>query len=98
MPPDEDVSTPEVVRWLKRIDGRLDELGRNVVSREVYDVRNKATDEALAELARHVERVEKALDRHQREHAQTWQSWVQPTVLSLIASGIAVALSQIIGG
>ena len=41
MPPDEDVSMPEVVRWLKRIDGRLDELTRSFVSREVFDVQDR---------------------------------------------------------
>ena len=91
----------EFSRLADAIEGltrRFDGLDEKYVPRREQELRDGGVAAQLEDHAKRIAALDKSLDRHYREHGQTWRSWVQPSVLSLIASGIAVALSQIIGG
>ena len=83
---------------VKELTNRFDGLDEKYVPRREQVLRAQAVDGRLKDHDKALTALDAAFERHQQQHAQTWRSWVQPTVLSLIASGIAVALSQIIGG
>ena len=90
----DDWSHPEIVRNLKALTEAVRDLAADVkslhdrfVPREEHNLRASHVDERLHSLALRVVDVEADLERHRREHAQAWSSWVTP-----IATGVLVAV------
>ena len=90
-----DIGAAELVRWLSRIEARLEELGRTLVVRAVYEVEQTAVKAEVVAVKADLNR-ELAGIREDHENLRKHLTWLVYTIGgALIASVVGLAVRTI---